>query len=108
MIGPVLSTIGGMNSHALAAIGIALHAESSVQNETHGHVHDDRHVESTIGEQGVVADHPHHEADHSHDKSHALPLRWSAAETLPRSWQLQVRPWIETVQASRLERPPMG
>lgn len=61
-----------------------------------------------VSDKSAGADHPHHETDHSHDNSHALPMQWASAATLLPSWQSQVRPWIEMVQASRLERPPMG
>lgn len=108
MFGTILSAIGSMNSHGLAAIGTALHAGSSASDGMHGHVHGDRGGEIVVSNQSAGSDHPHHQADHSHDNSHALPIAWSTTATLLRSWQLQVWPWIEMVQASRLERPPMG
>lgn len=108
MFGTILSSIGSMNSHGLAAIGSAIHADVSASDETHGHVHGDQGGEIADSDQSAGTDHPHHQADHSHDNSHALPITWSSTATLLRSWQLKVRPWVEMVQASRLERPPMG
>ncbi len=108
MFGAIISSIGSMNSHGLAAIGTAIHADVTASDEMHGHVHGDRGGEWVVSDQSAGADHPHHQADHSHDNSCALPIAWSSTATLLRSWQLQVRPWIEMVQASRLERPPMG
>jgi hypothetical protein len=108
LFGAIVSSIGSMNSHGLAAIGTVLDAGSSAFDEKHGHVHGDRGGEWVASDQSEGADHPHHQADHSHDNSHALPIAWSSAATLLRSWQLRVRPWTEMVQASRLERPPMG
>jgi hypothetical protein len=108
MLGTVLSAIGNMNSHGLAAVGNALHADSSASDETHGHVHGDRGGEIVVSDQSAGPDHPHHQADHSHDNPNTLPIMWSSTAMLHRSWQLQVLPWIEMVRASRLERPPMG
>jgi hypothetical protein len=108
MFGAILSSIGSMNSHGLAAIGTTLHADSIVSDATHGHVHGDRDGEVVDSDQRADRDHPHHQADHSHDSSHALPITWPSTATLLRSWQLQVRSWVEMVQESRLERPPMG
>ena len=61
-----------------------------------------------FSDQSAGPNHPHHQADHSHDNPNTLPIMWSSTAMLHRSWQLQVLPWIEMVQASRLERPPMG
>ena len=108
MFGAIISSIGSVNSHGLAAIGTAFHAGSNTSDGLHGHVHGDRGGETVVSDQSEGADHPHHQADHSHDNSHALPIVWSSTATLVRSWQLQVRPWVEMAQASRLERPPMG
>jgi hypothetical protein len=108
MFGTILSSIGSMNSHGLAAIGTAIHADVSVSDEMHVHAHGDRGGEIAVSDQSAGMDHPHHGADHSHDNSHALPITWPSTATQLRSWKLQVRPWVEMVQASRLERPPMG
>lgn len=108
MVGTIISSIGSMNSHGLAAIETTRHAESFATDKAHGHVHGDREIELAISDLSAGADHPHHEADHSHDNSHALSITWGSAATLLRSWQLLVRPWTKMVQASRLERPPMG
>jgi hypothetical protein len=109
MFGTIISSIGGMNSHGLAAIAAAHHAAPSAADETHGHVHkDDRGADVAMLEPSAGADHPHHGADHSHDKAHALPVAWSTAAPQLPDWRVRVRPWIEMIQASRLERPPMG
>ncbi|MDI1269545.1 MAG: hypothetical protein PSV40_10675 [Polaromonas sp.] len=108
LFGTIISSIGSTGSHGLAVIAAALHVAPSSSAESHGHVHEDRGGELAMENQSAGADHPHHGADHSHDKAHALPVAWSsAAPQLPGWWGL-VRPWIEMVQASRLERPPMG
>ena len=105
LFGMIISSIGGTNSHGLAAISATLHTAAGGPR---GHLHEDQGGESTMVYQSPAADHPHHEADHSHDKAHALPVAWSSvAPQLPGWWGL-VRQWIETVQASRMERPPMG
>ena len=115
LFGTILSSIGGTNSHGLAAIaapfhGAALSLEGS-SGQAHGHAHDDE--EDGDGGLAVVnpsaaAEHAHHGADHSHDKAHALPAAWRSAAPQLSVWLGHVRPWTEMVQASRLERPPMG
>ena len=108
MFGTTISAIGGTNSHGLAAIAATLHAAPSFPNEPHGHVHEDQGGELAMVDQSAGADHIHHGTDHSHDKAHVLPVAWSSAAPQLPSWRVLVRPWIEMVQASRLERPPMG
>ena len=111
MFGTIISSIGGTSSHGLASFQAALHVTPTSMDTSHEHVHEHAHEDEGIGlvTQSAGADHPHHHgADHSHDKAHALPVAWhSAAPQLP-GWFGLVRPWIEMVQASRLERPPMG
>lgn len=108
LFGTIISSVGGTNSHGLASIAPALQVARLSSDESHGHQHVNSGGESTMVSQSADTDHPHHGADHSHDKAHALPVAWSsAAPQLPR-WRGLIRPWIEMVQASRLERPPIG
>jgi hypothetical protein len=108
LFGALVSSIGSTSSHGLAAIAAVLHVAPSSSNESHGHTHEDLGGELAVANESASADHHHHGADHSHDKAHALPAAWhSAAPQLP-GWLGHVRPWIEMVQASRLDRPPMG
>jgi hypothetical protein len=108
LFGTILSSMGGTSSHGLAAIAVALQIAPSSANESHGHAHEDLGGELVMVDNSVGADHPHHEADHSHDKAHALSVAWGSAVPQPPNWRLSVRPWIEMVEAFRLERPPMG
>jgi hypothetical protein len=108
LFGTILSSIGGTSSHGLAAIAVVLHAAPSSPDASHGHAHEDQSGELAMVDNSASADHPHHEMDHSHDKAHALSVAWRTAEQQPSSWLLSVRPWIEMVKVSRLERPPMG
>ena len=105
LFGTILSSMGGTSSHGLAAIAVALHA---APDEPHGHAHEEQGGELAMVNQSANADHPHHEMDHSHDKAHALSVAWGSAVPQPPNWRLSVRPWIAMVEASRLERPPMG
>ena len=108
MFGAVISSFGGTNSHGIAAITETLHAAATPSDQSHELAHDDGDNGLATLSHGAAADHPHHGADHSHDKASALPAAWgSAAPSLP-GWFGFVRPWIEMVRASRLERPPMG
>ena len=106
MFGTILSSVGGTNSHGLAALATALHVAPFSTDESHEHAHEEEGIGSA--NQSAGADHPHHGADHSHDKAHVLPALWSSAAPQLAGWFGLVRPWIEMVQASRLERPPMG
>ncbi|MBT9466278.1 hypothetical protein [Hydrogenophaga sp.] len=112
LFGTVISSVGGMNSHGIAAIASASHADSTGldtgHDHAHGHAHEDGSSERVMGSHGTSADHPHHGADHSHDKAHALPITWNVAVPQLPVWIGQARLWIEIVEASRLERPPMG
>ena len=111
LFGTIISSVGGTSSHGLAAFPAALHATSASLDTSDEHVHDHAHEDEGIGwvTQSAGADHPHHHgADHSHDKAHALPVAWDSVAPQLSGWFGRVRPWIEMVQASRLERPPMG
>jgi hypothetical protein len=108
LFGTILSSMGGTSSHGLAALALTSHAVPSSPDASHGHAHEDLGGELVRVDNSASADHPHHEMDHSHDKAHALSVAWRTATPQPSSWLLLVRPWIEMVEASRLERPPMG
>lgn len=109
MFGTVISSIGGTSSHGLAAFATALHVTPFSSDESHEHAHEDQDEGIGSVTQSAGVDHPHHHgADHSHDKAHALPVVWGSVAPQVPGWVGLVRPWIEMVQASRLERPPMG
>ena len=116
MFGTIITAIGGMSSHGLAAFATALHGTPYAADEAHEHLHGDEDAggvkqsagadRSHHGDEG--ADHPHHGADHAHDNVHAVPAAWRSSAPQLAGWSGRVRPWIEMIQASRLERPPMG
>ncbi|MES2840875.1 hypothetical protein [Hydrogenophaga sp.] len=112
LFGTVISSVGSMNSHGIAAIASAGHADSAgpdtEHDHAHGHAHEDGGSTWVVGSHGGSADHPHHGADHSHDKAHALPITWDVAAPQLPVWTGHARLWIEMVEPSRLERPPMG
>ena len=108
LIGTFISSVGGLNSHGIAAIAAAAHAAPDAPDTEHDHAHGDGESEWDMGHDGASADHPHHGADHSHDKAHALPISWEVAAPQLPMWIGQGRLWLEMVEASRLERPPMG
>ncbi len=108
LFGTIISAVGGTNSHGLASMATVLQVTRLSSDESHGHLHVNTGGESAMVSQSADTDHPHHGVDHSHDKAHALPVAWSSgAPQLPGWWGL-VQPRIAVVQASRLERPPMG
>jgi hypothetical protein len=108
VVGTIISSIGLTSSHGLAAISVGHTSAQLTADEPHGHSHDDQGDEIAQVEGLLGGDHAHHAVDHSHDKAHALPAGWHAASTQAPAWCRQARPWVEMVQASRLERPPMA
>lgn len=107
VVGTIISSIGLTSSHGLAAISAGHPSASQPADEPHGHSHGDQDDEDAAVDGLLGGDHAHHAVDHSHDKAHALPGRWHSAATQTPGWCGQVRPWVEMVQASRLDRPPM-
>lgn len=108
LFGTIISAVGGTNSHGLASMATVLHVTRLSSDESHGHLHVNTGGESAMVSQSADTDHPHHGVDHSHDKAHALPVAWSSAAPQLLGWRGLIRRWIEMVQASRLERPPIG
>lgn len=112
LFGTIISSLGVMNSHGLAAIAELSHvapaSSDTEEDHAHGHTHEEGDDEWGMGGHGSSADHPHHGADHSHDKAHALPAAWHTAAPVLPVWFGQAMLLIEMVEASRLERPPMG
>lgn len=110
MLGTIISSIGGTSSHGLAAFATTFHSSSAPSDTSYERFHEHAHADVGVElvDQNAGADYPHHHgSDHSHDKAHALPVAWhSGAPQLPDRFGL-VWPWIEMVQASRLERPPI-
>lgn len=99
LVGSVMASMGNVTSHGLAALA-AVHQDA----HTHQEDADTSHPSGT----NTATDHAHHGADHSHDKAHALPQAWTSGAAQPPSWLSAARPWIELVEAFRLERPPMA
>lgn len=108
MFGTVISSMGLTNSHGLAAIAATHHLAPSSFDEQHGHAHGNLGDEFEAVDASASAGHPHHALDHSHDTLHALPVAWTSPAPQLSGWWVLVRPWVEMVRASRLERPPMG
>jgi hypothetical protein len=104
--GTFASSVGGTNSHGIAALADEIHADPGLSVAAPGHAHADE--DGAWAAHGATADHPHHAADHSHDKAHALPAAWRANAPLLPLWFGHTPVWIESVEPSRLERPPMG
>lgn len=112
LFGTIISSVGGTYSHGIAAIAAVSHvslASSDTEHDhAHGHAHEDGGSAWAMENHGASADHPQHGPDHSHDKAHALPITWNVAAPQLPVWIGQAKLWIEMVEASRLERPPMG
>ena len=114
LFGTLISSVGSMNSHGLAALVVGFHGAPSSGSTSHelerDHGHSHEVEDDDLEMMGHVAppDHPHHGADHSHDKAHALPTAWETTSPQLPIWIGVVRPWAELVQGSRLERPPMA
>lgn len=112
LLGIFVSSMGVTNSHGISAITATSHAAPLHADAMRGHVHEHAPEHTAAGapiaSQVTIDDHPHHGADHSHDMAHAPRPGWRSTAPLPPAQVGIVRPWIEWVQAFRLERPPMG
>ena len=106
--GILVSSIGATRSHGVAALAAAHGSAQPSAAHAHGHAHADPVDEFSWVDERASGEHPHHGMDHSHDTAHHHPLAWSAVSSQPARWQAVVRPWIDTGQAYRLDRPPMG
>ena len=103
MLGTLVSSLGQVSSHGIAAVAAAQH-DSEVG---HGHAHEDDQpmVQSAHGE----ATHAHHNsADHSHDKAHALPALLAITQTATPVWWSLAHPLVPGHLMFRLDRPPMA
>lgn len=106
LFGAIVSSMGGVTSHGLAEFAASQHNVDGISVDVHGHAHDDDEAKPALSDAGV--DHPHHSADHSHDKSHVPSSAITIAISMAASRPATVRPWVELVEAFRLERPPMA
>jgi hypothetical protein len=105
LAGMLVSSIGLMNSHGLAALACAQHRADSAQGLGHEHSHHDE-SEATGAETSLA--HAHHNADHTHDNAQvpSMALR-SVAPSLP-DWRIFAPARKKGLVAYRLERPPMA
>jgi hypothetical protein len=108
-LGVMVSSIGMTNSHGIALIP-ASH-ESAQLAAAHAPEHKDHDADHDLAlpaaDQGLGAEHPHHDLDHSHDTADHSPHALRAS-LMPRfSWDALV---LGTAlgQAFRRYRPPMA
>jgi hypothetical protein len=111
VFGVVVSSVGTVRSHGIAALAQALpHAVLTQANHAHGHAHeeanDDAHGASATLDPDAPVAHAHHGVDHSHDTAHVLPMAWPSIAPHPPAWAGLERALRETVRSARLERPP--
>lgn len=106
LFGAFISSMGGVMSHGLAEFAAGQHKVDGISVDAHGHSHDDDDAKPAFPDAGT--DHPHHGADHSHDKSHVPSSAIAVALSIADSRPTTARQWVELVEAFRLERPPMA
>lgn len=106
LFGTMVSSMGGVKSHGLAEFAASQHHVDDISPDAQGHSHDEDGAKPALSDAG--ADHAHHGADHSHDKSHVPPNAMTVAISMAASRPVTARPWVELVEAFRLERPPMA
>jgi hypothetical protein len=97
--GTLASSMGLTTSHGLADLAPAAHGATSSNSHGHSHDEDVQVVEPAGG-------HPHHAADHSHDKAHALPEQLTVAPAPSLERIAAAQPWVPGLEAGRLDRPP--
>lgn len=104
LFGTMVSSMGGVTSHSLAEFAAGQHKIEGILVDAHGHSHDDDGAKPAFSDAG--ADHPHHSADHTHDKSHvpssAMTVAISIADSRPTTgssgWRRSdwnALPWLE-------------
>ncbi len=98
--------MGGVSSHGLAEFAAGQHNLDVISVDAHGHTHDDDDAKPTLSDAG--GDHPHHSADHTHDKSHVPSNALTVAISMTANRPTTARQWVELVEAFRLERPAMA
>lgn len=106
LVGAFISSMGGVMSHGLAEFAAGQHNLDGISVDAHGHTHDDDDAKPALSDAGV--DHPHHSADHTHDKSHVPSNALVVAILMAANRPTTARQWVELVEAFRLERPPMA
>lgn len=104
LVGALGSSIGAMNSHALAVLD-AVRSVDMAHGTDHPHTHDHSHDDLWLADMDGAA-RSHLGADHSHDKAHALPGLISLANAVPSRWTRCAIAWCERWPVHRLERPP--
>lgn len=103
LAGMLLSSVGLVNSHGLAALICAQQGDESAQS--HGHSH---HDEGDAAVADVPLVHAHHSADHSHDNAQAPSLALASVAPVPPDWRIFNPTRMKGLVAYRLERPPMA
>ena len=117
LLGMFVSSFGSTVSHGIADVAM-VGLESSMSDTQHDHALEHKHPHehaygvtdrdlSTAGD-GALTEHPHHGADHSHDPAHTLIAAWTSIPPQLPAWLQHALTWNETMQLSRLERPPIG
>lgn len=106
LCGTMVSSMGGVKSHGLAEFAASQHKLVDIALDVHGHSHEHDDARPTLSDAGP--EHAHHGADHSHDKSHVPSGAMTVAMSMAASRPTTARPWVELMEAFRLERPPMA
>ncbi len=108
LFGSLLSSLGAVRSHALAALETARHTQvahdaayPSAHDDAHGHTHEG---DALAAHEGGL--HTHLGSDHSHDKAHALPAMQSVPVSTAPLWKPRSHAWIDRLLTQRLDRPP--
>ena len=106
LVGTLISSLGVMNTHALAVLD-ALGAADMARDSDHDHEHEHGRSHDNGGlANGDETAHTHLGSDHTHDKAHALPglPKWSGTDTP--DWTRRAVAWSDRLLVHRLERPP--
>jgi len=101
LLGTLVSSMGQARSHGLAEMAAVVHTDEN----GYGHSHEGGDAPGVIADDDAGHFH-HNNADHSHEKAHALPQTMIVmAGTMP-VWCPLAHPLACGRTTSRLDRPP--
>ncbi|MDI3512471.1 MAG: hypothetical protein PWQ61_3238 [Betaproteobacteria bacterium] len=99
LFGALVTPLGLVNSHGLAAVSALDHGDAWSGDDDHGHSHEE-------DDQKYPSSHAHHGGDHSHEHAHALPVGLPSLSGPAGIWQSRPIDSVTWPSLDGLDRPP--